>query len=206
MPSSLLVADALRQNGVEVQPPRADGTREGMIVTLLCGFVACLALAVLVGWLIDQNALKSVVPGLTTMKANTAVGLLILSIGLGNFRASPDLNATRVRIGLGAGLFVLALGFATLTQYILRVRLGIDELLFSDPDTTSAPFNGRMSPATALSFVSLGIATIVLQVARGKGVLLAHCTALVPAAIGALSIIGYAYGVERFYNFGVLIS
>ena len=173
---------------------------------MLCGLVACLALAVLLGWLIDHDGLRSVLPGLTTMKANTALGLLVLSIGLGSVRACPDRTATRAWTGLAAGLLVLALGLATLAQYILRIHLGIDELLFRDPDTTSAPFNGRMSPATALSFVCLGAATLVLHLARGRGVLLAHCAALLPAAIGALSIIGYAYGVERLYNFGPYVS
>ncbi|WP_375410678.1 ATP-binding protein, partial [uncultured Methylobacterium sp.] len=188
------------------QRDRAAGAPEEQIVKVLCGLVACLALAVLLGWLIDHDGLRSVLPGLTTMKANTALGLLVLSVGLGSVRACPDRTATRAWTGLAAGLLVLALGLATLAQYILRIHLGIDELLFRDPDTTSAPFNGRMSPATALSFVCLGAATLVLHLARGRGVLLAHCAALLPAAIGALSIIGYAYGVERLYNFGPYVS
>ena len=169
-----------------------------------CGSVAAIACAVLYGWAFQISVLKSILPGLTTMKANTALGLLASA-------ASVSMIGSRRRLisggAIAAGLLVGLLGGLTLCEYMFGWRLGIDELLVSDPDTTSRPFNGRMSPATAIGFVTVCVSFMILQFARSRRVVVfGHILACTPAAIGFLSLAGYAYGVERLYNFGPFVS
>lgn len=172
-----------------------------------CGAVACVAITVLIGWATEIELLKTVLPGLTTMKPNTALGLLATSFGLWQMplqsTAKPFLAS---QLSLGAGVFVLALGLATSAEYLFGLQLRIDELLFADPATTSAPYNGRMSPATAIAFVSLGTGIVLLALGKSRSILAAHCLAFPAAALGALSLVGYAYGVEHLYNFGPYVS
>jgi len=166
--------------------------------------VLAIAAAVLTGWALDISALKTVLPGLTTMKANTAAGLAAGALAL--VLQGRSRGWARGTAG-AASLLALALGALTLCEYGLHLDLGIDELLFADPATTSRPFNGRMSPATALGLVATGLGLGLLGFGSGrKAVTAAHALALVPAAVGYLSLAGYAYGIESLYNFGPYVS
>ena len=52
-------------------------------VTLVCtAMVFCAGVIVLAGWSLGNEALKTVVPGMVAMKANTAVALVLSSMGL----------------------------------------------------------------------------------------------------------------------------
>lgn len=163
-----------------------------------------LALGVLAGWVFHVETLKTVLPGLTTMKANTALGFLFAAISLAVI-GSP-LPAVR-RVGGAAAVIVGLVGLLTLIEYLGHVRLGIDELLIADPATTSAPFNGRMSPATAIGF--LGAAAALLFVVLGahrRTVVAGHAFAAVPGLIGLLALTGYAYDVEALYKLGPFVT
>jgi hypothetical protein len=150
------------------QSQRADRARPiGRLIPLVqlaIPILLCLlGLAVLTGWLLNISALKTVAPGLTSMKANTAVGFLAAGGGL-------LLMGLKARWGRRAalvlGALVAMIGLVTLTEYLFGLKLGIDELLFVDPATTSRPFSGRMSPATAIGFTAAGASLMLLAMAR----------------------------------------
>ena len=169
------------------------------IRTGVAACVGAIALSVLVGWAFDAGSLKSVLPGLATMKVNTALGLLAGAVGValldGRRRAWP--------VVLAAALLLAALGALSLIEYAAHLNLGIDELLVADLDPASRPFNGRMSPATGIGFVALGIGLGLLGAVPARAAAWAgHMLALVPAAIGFLSLAGYAYGVGSLYDLG----
>ena len=144
--------------------------------------------AVLAGWILGIDTLKSIVPGAVQMKANTAIGLLLAGFALWlQVRRRDWSNA----VATAAAGLVGALGAATLVEYLAGVDLGIDERLFRD---TAAPANsapGRMSPYTAWAFVLLGPGIGLLQRPR-FGWLVVLCGAQV-LAIGALSALGYLW-------------
>jgi PAS domain S-box-containing protein len=112
---------------------------------------------VLVGWATNVDALKSAIPGLVLMKANSAVGLVLCGAALVLVRdpgAQRRMHASRV-LAIGAAL----LGAATLFEYLVG-DLGIDQLLFSD---SAARFPGRTPPHTAVALLSFGLAMALLD-------------------------------------------
>jgi signal transduction histidine kinase/CheY-like chemotaxis protein/HPt (histidine-containing phosphotransfer) domain-containing protein len=177
----------------------------GILQQVLCLAVALAATTVLVGWALHIGLFKSVLPGLTTMKVNTAIPLLALAIAqwpplLG--ARSPALRRLRAACALGA----TAIAAATCIEYLFHLQLGIDELIFADPHTTSPPYPGRPSPATAVGIALIGIASCLLGLPRRRWVGRAHWLAAAAAAIGALSLTGYAYNVQELYHFGPFVS
>jgi signal transduction histidine kinase/DNA-binding NarL/FixJ family response regulator len=168
---------------------------------LLCAIAAACAVASLAGWVFHADALKTLLPGHTTMKANTSLSLLALA--LAHFPSARP--GTRV-LQLACASAAAAVALATLAEYAFGWRLGIDEGLFADPQTTSAPYPGRPSPATMVGILSLAAASLVLGCKPRWCAAAAHWLAGPGAAIGALALIGYAFGADEAHNFGPYVS
>lgn len=119
---------------------------------------------VLIGWLCDIGILKSLIPGTVTMKPNAAIGLVLCGVSLWFVsRTSPASDLVAKACAVSA----LLLGAAVCFQYVTRTDLGIDQLLFAEPVGTVGTFSpGRIAPATAISFVLLGLALLVCRVRR----------------------------------------
>ncbi|MES2877658.1 MAG: diguanylate cyclase [Pseudomonadota bacterium] len=166
--------------------------------------VIALGLVVLVGWTLDITALKSVLPGWVTMKANTALGFLMAGASLfAATRQQPTLAWHRTQLVLAAG--VALLGLLTLSEYAFNVNLGIDQLLFTAPDeaVSKAP-PGRMALITAAAFALSGVALLLLD--RTWARIAAQTAALLSNLVGMLSILGYAYGATALYGGGGVYS
>ena len=121
--------------------------------------VIATALAVLAGWWLDVPALKSVFPGFVTMKANTALGLLLLGVALLLYRertaSERNVKALKVVLGLTVGIAVL-----TMIEHLTGFGLGIDQLLVRDlAPGAAAP--GRMAFTSAFSLVLLSAAIFI---------------------------------------------
>jgi len=162
------------------------------IAAMISGFL------VLIGWALDIAVLKSVAPGLVTMKPNTALAFVFAGLSLW---ALPPRHAGRgARIAAIAGaVLVAAIGALSLGEDVLGWDPGIDQLLFRDSAAavgTAAP--GRMAPATAFNFLLLGAALLALRVPSGYR--LAQPIALVAFLVSLLALIGYAYGVDELYR------
>ncbi|WP_088348238.1 MULTISPECIES: diguanylate cyclase [Rhodomicrobium] len=166
------------------------------------GFAVCINGAVILGWTFDIPTLKSVLPGLVTMKVNTAVGGLAAAVALLLlYRSEP--GSRPFRIARGLALFVVLLGALSLAEYLFTLDFGIDQLLFLDHGslkTGATP--GRMSPATALAFLLLGSALWVFRDRRPWAANWTHWLVVPVLFISVLGIIGYAYGVAVLYQVG----
>ena len=117
--------------------------------------------SVLVGWAFDIPTLKSMLPGVLRMKANTAVGLILMGAALGLLGMAPAHRWARRLSQACAGGAVL-LGLLTLGEYLFDWNLHIDQWLFEAPAGavgTLAP--GRMAPSTTLDFILLGSAVFL---------------------------------------------
>jgi hypothetical protein len=89
---------------------------------------------------------------------------------------------------------VALVGLATLSEYLFGWDLGIDQLLFKEPPEAAAPFPpDRMAPATALNFLLLASALLLLDVEKRSIHYLSECLALMAGLISLLSLGAYVY-------------
>src|SRR5688500_13212331 len=116
------------------------------------GIVIGVGILVLIGWLFDISALKSILPGLSTMKANTSLAFVLAGLSLWLAQTRHE-NQRVDLIAKGCATFVVLIGLFTLSEYIFRQDFGIDQLLGKDMLSPRSAYPGRMSPVTALNIV-----------------------------------------------------
>ena len=163
--------------------------------------VAILGIAVLAGWALDVEMLKSAIPGHASMKANSALAFVLAGISeraLCSERTGPRVR----RAAKVAGVLVAAIGLATAFEYVSGLDLGIDQLLFREaPRAIQTSHPGRMAPGSALAFLLLGIALAVHDVETSAGSRPSQLLALVAGLVPLQAMIGFAYGVEPMRGF-----
>jgi PAS domain S-box-containing protein len=174
----------------------------GARVAMFCGSVAAVAGAlVLAGWWLDLPALKSVIPGYVSMKANAALGLVLAGAALALLSATP-ISPRRARAGRSIGLIVAIIGALTLCEFHFGWKLGIDELLFTDdPDAAATLIPGRMAPSTAVCLVLLGIALMGIEWEPRRRFRPTELLALAAGIVSLISLAEYALGEPIFYDF-----
>ncbi len=160
------------------------------------------AVLVLVGWMIEEETLKTVFPGMVAMNpGGTAMGFLIGGVGLWLLRepASP----WRRSLGLCMAGAVTLLAVTRLAGYWWGWDEGPDRWLFR-LGLEDYEIPNRMAPNTAVSFLLSGLALLLLDVRIGARFRPADCFALLAILISLLAIIGYSYsavsliGIESF--------
>ncbi|HMH17054.1 MAG TPA: GGDEF domain-containing protein [Burkholderiales bacterium] len=155
-------------------------------------FALAVGVVVLFGWIFDVAVLKSLAPGLATMKANTAACFAFAGASLW-FLAKAGIAVEEGLARRTAILFavpLVAFAAVTLSQDLFGWNAGIDEYLFSDPASTAAGQPpGRMSPATAICFLLIGGSLLLLE---------AHDRHAPPAAQGLAAAAGLLAIVALF--------
>lgn len=149
---------------------------------------------VLVGWLFDIQAFKSILPGFVSMKANTALCFALcgtaLLVGYLSRPSAWKKNWTTVLSSI-----VISISLLSICETITGFSLGLDQLIFRDNTVTLGTSPGRMAPATAGGFLLFGASLIFL--ARGpKGALTAHVLALAGLFIAMLALVGYLFDAK----------
>jgi PAS domain S-box-containing protein len=161
----------------------------GLVVTVIGG-------AGLAGWIFDVPILKSVIPGMVTMKANTATCFLLAGIAL-RLNLDPGGSLRRRWIARACGGLAAAVGILTLAQYLFGVDLRIDQLLVRAPPVelaTSSP--GRMAPNTAFNFVLLGITLVFLDSPSSPVRRALQWLAILALLVAFVATVGYLYQVR----------
>src|ERR1700730_12932279 len=152
--------------------------------------VACV---VLFGWAFHIELLKSVLPGLVAMKANTALGLAFSGISLWLLLPGES-HTRRGHVARFLGFIVALIGAATLIEYLFGLDLRIDQLLFNEAAGAVATYSpGRMAPLTAPAFVGIGLALMLLDRKTRHGQRAAKGRVLLPMLIAILAVTGYIY-------------
>ncbi len=145
------------------------------------GTLAAIAgIAVLLGWALNVELLKSTFPGLLTMKANTAVCFVLMGSGVALLSRTGKGTLGR-SVALAAVAAAVAIALVIGAQYVVGADFGVDQLLFREPaGAVGTLVSGRMSPFTVVSFTLLGVAALAgprarrLVIAFG-GVVLTAC-------------------------------
>ena len=160
-------------------------------LTVLAAAILSLAmgLGALMGWALQVDTLKSVIPGAVQMKPNTAVGLVLAALAL--LAGLRRRDRTWRLPGYGLALAVLGIGLATLCEYLFAWDLNIDELLFRDVAGAYNVIPGRMSPFSAWTFLMLGVGLCAVR-CRKVG-WLAYLCGFQALGIGLVSLLGYLW-------------
>ena len=144
---------------------------------------------VLVGWWLGIEDLKSLVPGLLTMKANTALAFVMIGVGLGA-RSRPA-GSRWQGLAVLSLTAVMVLSAAVGSQYLTGQDLGIDQWLFHElPGQIGTVQPNRMSPMSVISFLSIGLGVLLVGQRRARAVVpLLFVAALLLASLNILDFI-----------------
>jgi uncharacterized membrane protein YozB (DUF420 family) len=137
---------AVNDNGYAVDGSWRACSRVAGAVVLGLGSV------VLVGWMFDVPALKSILPAWVAMKANTAACFILIGVAmlLLTRRERPErqvsLHRRSLLVARVCAVVVLLVGLLTLSEYLFGWTLGIDQLLFKEvPGAVATSDFGRMA-------------------------------------------------------------
>ncbi len=167
-------------------------TRAAVGSVLAAGSVVVIAALDLLGWSLGGQRLRSVSPGLATMKPWTAVCLLLSGSALLLVRRRPLLSR------LSSLLAAVPAGFAGV-EYLQGAGSGFDTWLFHAAvmlDGGTVP--GRMAPLTAICLLGLAAATLTLPFRPTVSQLIG----LTVTAFALIALLGYLFDVQSFYRVG----
>ncbi|NJN73658.1 MAG: GGDEF domain-containing protein [Limnothrix sp. RL_2_0] len=160
----------------------------------------CLGFVVIFGWYIKSSSLVQLSPHFVPMQFNTALGFLLLGISL------FALNNSRKAIATSCAAVIFLIVFLTLTQYLFKVDLLIDELLMDPYIVTATSHPGRMAPNTALNFCLSSFS--ILLMGRSKLTLprlfFASISGGLVMGLGFVAMLGYLSNIETAYGWGRL--
>lgn len=152
----------------------------------------------LVGWMFDLEILKRVLPGLVAMNPMTAT--LMILLGLSLLGRSQDGAIGRTMVAALAA-FVIFIAAAKLVGLAFDWPNGVDEWMFADQlDDGLQPMPNRMAPNTAVNFVLLGFALLLMDVSTSRGNRPTELLAATAGLVSVLAILGYAYHVDAMYG------
>lgn len=158
----------------------------------------CIGGAAFFGWVFENEFLKRIHPALVTMKANTAVCLMLVGISILLIPDAPAPPAKR-RISQVCAAIVALIGLLTFSEHLIGWDLGIDQLLFVETTAEAGlSFAGRMGVAASLNFTFLGIALALIDARSTRWFRVSNIAVLLVVAITLLVFLYYFYGIERF--------
>ena len=161
---------------------------------------------VLIGWSLDAEALLRFIPGLTAMNPATAIGFICSGCALGLIATQPDLPLAR-RLAIALATVTALLGAAGVLAIVGLYDAGVDRLLFDDQLlTTDFGRPNQMAPNTAVNFLLLGAALMIIDRPLRRFRWPAQLLALSAAMTALLALMGYAYGLRSFYGIGSQIA
>lgn len=171
---------------------------EKLRLPLICGlFVILTGLMVIFGWHIDSLFLKSLIPGFISMKVNTAIALILfgtclLLLGTPLKKLKMSFHVARALTFIG-----IAIGIATLAQYVLKIDLGIDEFFYKDIHDGDPSFpSGRLAPITAINFIFLGIGLFVSHFSKTPKFRLSQTLFFLVALSSFQALVEYLLGMQ----------
>jgi PAS domain S-box-containing protein len=164
-------------------------------------FSALVGFAVLAGWLFNIQTLKSIYPGLASMKSMTALDFVLCGFALWAFQVPGDTRraGSQRPLAIAASAITVVIGLLTLLEYWLHLDLGVDQFPLRDT-AVGQPFLGRMSPLSALAFILVGTALLLLEINKPVTRRLSRVASSLSAAVALMALFGYAYSITVLYK------
>lgn len=173
-------------------------------IAVLCIAVGATAL---IGWWLSRPLFNSVLPGLGTMKPNTALCFMVSGLSLAGLLAESRrttggaINRFLLRIQPLAATLLLLIAGSTLISYVLQMPTGIDKLFVPDDSPNSLRvFPWRMSPISAISFSLLAIAMLPWPARLTRLWLTMELIVLFTSVTAFIMVLGYAYQASSLYS------
>jgi two-component system sensor histidine kinase/response regulator len=157
--------------------------------------VIAVGIIVLISYALGEQAVIGVLPGWVAMRANTAVCFILSGICL--LLLKPNVpHPGRQVVTLLAACVVVAAGGLTELEWIFGLNFHFDQLLF--PTIIKAVpthYPGRISPTSALNFLCIGTALVLLIVNRGLR--FAQALGCLVILLSLMVMTGTAYGMKQ---------
>ena len=175
-----------------------DHQQKNRIILTISLLTIATGITVMLGWIYDIPALKSIIHGFIAMSFNAALGFVLFG---------STLLLTQYQAGKYGGFIFLILtmlgtliGIITLSQDLLHYNSGLDQLFVTDKTKTSSgfPFPGRMAFNASINFVFLGLGFLLLLPKKRPFDILSQCFFHFVTILSAIALIGYLYGVSFF--------
>ncbi len=164
---------------------------------ILSILVFIIGVSVLVGWIFDIPSLKSVFPGLVTMKMNAAIGFILLSASLWMTQSKRAGNPATQKIARACSWGAILIGALTLAEYFFGWNLGIDQLIIKEgADAINTPHPGRPSPLLVMNLVFIGMSILLMDARQWRGINPANIFLFPAGLISFLTFFGHIYGVH----------
>ena len=160
-----------------------------------------IGLVALVGWALGLHPLTCMVPGLRPMKLSSALSFMLMGVALFFFVRNESRMASasgaRKRSGLilACSALVVLLGTTTLILHFWGVGPHVDIFYAAEPGFSVPTPVGRMSSLSAMNFVFLGVALMLMEVFRSRYFAwqaLTLCTLL----LSTVGVLAYLYGAS----------
>jgi two-component system, sensor histidine kinase and response regulator len=171
---------------------------------VISGFFAVIvSLTVLIGWTFNFIPLKSVLSYCCSLQVEAAICFLFLgaSIILKVFRSLLNRKINHLVSNVLAGT-VLLWGTCLLLEYSFGWNFKIYELIFVGPKNALAHNTDRMAFVTALNFVIMAAALLMLKV-KYKTVLVTRVLAGIAWFIALIPMLGYLVGMTALTEVGI---
>lgn len=157
---------------------------------IIAGGIGLLSLAfglavLVVGWWLDMRGVRQPFGTQAPLRPNTAACLAVAGLGV------TIASWRRQRwITIAAGVVTAAVGAITTAEFAVGATwTGFDLILHRDPSDFPTPVAGRMGVNSALAFVLLGVALILLGLGRAAGT--RQSLGVAGALIGYIAVLGF---------------
>jgi len=155
--------------------------------------VGCL---VLCSWIFHIERLRPAFLGSASIEVNTSLCLIFLGVSLWMLLPDPPRKAHRYW-GLFFGALVASIGAITMIEYVFGLDMRISQLLLrEDIGVIATRFPGRMPPITAMTFLALGLALLLLDWGRRP----AQVLSLWGVFAAIMSVSGHINGAAAIYG------
>jgi hypothetical protein len=166
------------------------------LIKITSWVIIAVAVASIVGWMLDIELLKTLLPGLPSMKVNTGICLVLCGIVALLFL---DDAQKHFNIIIPLNLIALILSALTLFEYVFNVNLRIDEFLVKESAADAMPGRMAITSASCLVLLTVGFAFVTAQAPKMFN-MAARLFFSIVALTAILAIIGYAFDVPYLHN------